>query len=195
LHSSGVREKRRAVILTQEFTDEGAYLSVCVAHICCRYGFAGRNLRPDRGDRTDDGPGHLDFKFSNDHDQEEAFLKVAPCQKEVEEIVRCSDELSQSKISSSQRKLTQPSRYEAQWWRCARRFALPPSASPGRVGATAAGGSRRAIECSAGQLNERRNLARARSSLRCRKEDIRSGAAFMLELGHSFRVIGDSLNG
>src|SRR4030088_2408407 len=98
------------------------------------------------------GPGHLDFNYSNDNDQEEAFLKVAPCQKEVEEIVRCSDELSQSKVSSSQRKLTQPSRYEAQWWRCARRFALPPSAAPGGSARRrqAAQGNRMSVEISRG---------------------------------------------
>ena len=97
MHSSRVREKRRVVILTQEFTDESAHLSVCVAYICCRYRVADRNLRPDRGDGTDDGPGHLDFNCSDDYDEEEALLEVAPRQKEVEEIVYSSDQLTQSK--------------------------------------------------------------------------------------------------
>jgi len=97
LHSSRVREKRRVVILTQEFTNEGAHLSVCVAHICCRDRVAGRNLCPDHGDGTDNGPGHLDFNWFADHDQEEAFLEVAPRQKEVEEIVHSSDQLRSGK--------------------------------------------------------------------------------------------------
>src|SRR5204863_9266057 len=76
LHSSRVQEKRLAVILTQEFSDEGAHLSVCVAHICCRYRVAGRKLCPDYRDGTNDGPGHLDVNCTDDHDQEEEVLKI-----------------------------------------------------------------------------------------------------------------------
>ncbi len=53
------------------------------------------------GDGTDDGPGHLDINCSDDHDQKEAFLEISPRQKEVEEVVHCSDQLSQTKVSSS----------------------------------------------------------------------------------------------
>jgi hypothetical protein len=59
---------------------------------------ARRNLCPDLGDRTDDGPGHLDINCSDDHDQEEEILKVPSRQKEVEKVVHSSDQLSQTDI-------------------------------------------------------------------------------------------------
>jgi hypothetical protein len=70
-------------------------------------------------------------------------------------------------------------------------MAVCPTLRTAAVGVTRAGrrdgaqGNRMSVETSRGPA----------PPLRCRKEDIRSGAAFMLELGHSFRVIGDSLNG
>jgi hypothetical protein len=82
-----VREKRRVVILTQEFPHEGANLGVCVAYICCRYRVACRNLRPDYGNWADDGAGQFDIDCSDYHDQEEEILKIPPRQKEVEEVI------------------------------------------------------------------------------------------------------------
>jgi hypothetical protein len=74
-------------------------------------------------------------------------------------------------------------------------MAVCPTLRTAAVGVTRAGrrdggrrlaqGNRMSVEISLGPA----------PPLRCRKEDIRSGAAFMLELGHSFRVFGDSLNG
>jgi hypothetical protein len=61
--------------------------------------------RPRERDRR--WPGHLDIDRSDDHDQKEPFLEISPRQKEVEEVVHGSDQLSQTKVSSSQPKLTQ----------------------------------------------------------------------------------------
>jgi hypothetical protein len=52
---------------------------------------ARRNLCPDHGDRTDDGPGDLDIKCSDDHDQEEEIIEVPSYQKEIEKVVHSSD--------------------------------------------------------------------------------------------------------
>jgi len=189
LHSSRVREKRLVVILTQEFTDESAHLSVCVAHLCCRYRVAGRNLRPDRGDGTDDGPGHLDFNCSNDHDEEEEILEVAPRQKEVEEIVYSSDQLTQSKVSSSQRTLTQPSRLRG------REDAGLPDASHCRR-RRHPGGSTRRRQAAGGWHRMSVQISRGSApTLRCRQEDIGQCRASGLNSGHAVRFFGYSLNG
>jgi hypothetical protein len=189
LHSSRVREKRRVVILTQEFTDESAHLSVCVAHICCRYRVAGRNLRPDRGDGTDDGPGQLDFNCSNDHDQEEALLEVAPRQKEVEEIVYSSDQLTQSKVSLSQRTLTQPSRLRG------RDDAGLPDASHCRRRRHPGGSARRRQAARGWQSNERPNFPEVRFYFVMPQRRHRQCRASGLNSGHSFRLFGFSLYG
>jgi hypothetical protein len=91
-----VREKRRVVILNQEFPHEGAYLGVCFAHVCCRYRIACRNLCPDHGDRTDDGTGYLDIDRSVCDNQEEEIVEIAPREKKVQEVLYGSIQLNQA---------------------------------------------------------------------------------------------------
>jgi hypothetical protein len=74
-------------------------------------------------------------------------------------------------------------------------MAVCPTLPTAAIGVTRAGrrdggrrlalGNRMSVEISRGPA----------PSLRCRKEDILSVPRSLLELGHSFRVFGDSLNG